>query len=576
VPVSQRYRCFILILLIATLIGCQSLRRASTTCDVAASSRQISGLAAAECAYAQAIKSEKQCDAMCVDYFFQAATLAWPDVERQVFKCGKPSGRATEIYRASLCKLIYNGQHYCRFDPSRGLDLQTESGQITIPIAYQGFPWRPDEFDQLVTVNQTSSKDLNTWYRCDGLGVATIAFHNRRSCERFRREQQAFAATVVLRPVADANGATSRFEFVFADPLRVSSLSIGGANVAIERNPTAPIAYRVAQKDKQYIQEFLHPGGTTENLGLFLLEPYQPGKIPILFVHGLLSDPFTWANAANELRARPDLMERYQIWGFEYATGEPFLKSAAFLRQQLQEAHAQLDPTGSDSALSQMVLVGHSMGGLVSKLQVTHSGTELWNAVSCRPLEELTTTPESYRELASSFYFEPSPWISRVVFLGTPHRGSPWARRPVGRYGAKLVEEPSSMEEMHQQLVHDNPGVFSREFTRRIPTSIDLLRADSALLQSMNRLPLDGRVQLHSIIGSGYWMLGGGKSDRVVPVSSAQIPLVTSEKFVHAKHTHINGNPDAIEELFCILRRHLQENGPVIQPIQVETVNFSD
>lgn len=568
---SQYFRFFVVLFLLTTLGGCRIPKQASVQfANVVPTRPARSTLAAAECAYAKAIKLEDQCDALCVDYFFHAATLAWPDVEQQVVEHGQPEGRAAQIYRSSLCKLINSGQRFCRFNPSRGLDLQTEAGPVTIPIAYQGFLWQPGDFDQLVTVSQTSSRDLNNWYRCSGLGVASIAFHNRKPGERFLREQQAFSVTVVLRPVANDTDLTNGFEFVFADPSRVSALNIAGTSVAIARDLSAPIAYRLAQRDKEPIKQFLHPGSTDGNLGLFLTEPYQPNKIPILFVHGLLSDPFTWANVANEMRTQPEFVERYQLWGFEYSTGEPFLASAAILRQQLRELQWQLDPTGSDLALSQMMLVGHSMGGLVSKLMVTRSGTDLWNAVSCRPLEEIVTTPKLRNELAESFYFEPSPWISRVVFLGTPHKGSPWAKRPLGKWGAKLVEEPSSRKAEHEKLIRDNPGVFSREFTQRIPTSIDLLRADSPLLQSMDRLPFDGRVNLHSIVGSGYWLLGAGNSDRVVPVSSARNSSVVSEKFVHTKHTNINGNREAIKELFCVFRRHLQENDPRLNSIAIE------
>ena len=568
--ISRRCNLVLLLVLIAPLAGCQ-LHRDSARRDrrVVPDSTPSATMAAAECAFKQAIELEKKCEALCVDYFYQAATQAWPDLEQQFVNGGIPSGRAAEIYHTALCKLIQNGQRHCRFNPASGLQLETSTGPVTIPITYQGFPWRPDEFDQLLTVNETFSKELKTWYRCEGLGVATVAIHNRRKCEKFRRQQQAFAATVILRPVIREHCPTGQFEFVFADPLRISALNMGATSVAIERDPTAPIAYRISQKDRANLKEFIHPGATTENSGLFLMEPYQPGKIPLLFVHGLLSDPFTWANAANELRAHPELMARYQIWGFEYATGEPFLASAAVLRRQLREVRSQVDPTGSDPALDQMVLVGHSMGGLVSKLLVTHSGTELWDSVSCRPMEELSMDRETYARLADSFYFEPSPSVTRVVFMGTPHRGSPWARRPIGRFGAKLVEEPSSTEDMHRRLIRDNPNVFSKEFTKRIPTSIDLLRTDSPLLESMDRLPVAERVRLHTILGSGYWMLGGGNSDRVVPVSSARHPSAISEKSVHTKHTDVNEAPEAIEELFCILKQHWMENGSADGQVQL-------
>ena len=161
--------------------------------------------------------------------------------------------------------------------------------------------------------------------------------------------------------------------------------------------------------------------------------------------------------------------------------------------------------------------------------------------------------------LAESFFFEPSPLVSRVVFIGTPHRGSPWAKRPIGNFGSKLVEEPSSMEKIHQQLITDNPNAFSKEFTRRIPTSVDLLKPDSPMLLATDRLPRDPTVHLHSIVGSGYRMVGAGDSDSVVPVSSSRLKGSETEKMIHAKHSDLNKVPESISELFCILRQHLRE-----------------
>jgi hypothetical protein len=86
-----------------------------------------------------------------------------------------------------------------------------------------------------------------------------------------------------------------------------------------------------------------------------------------------------------------------------------------------------------------------------------------------------------------------------------------------------------------------------------------LLEPDSPLLQAMDRLPHDPRVQFHSIVGDGFWTLGGGESDRIVPVESARKPGVVSEKFVNAKHGNIHKDPEGVAELLGILRRHLQE-----------------
>jgi pimeloyl-ACP methyl ester carboxylesterase len=524
-------------------------------------------LAPAEHAYARAIDLEHRGHANCVDQFFQAAALAWPFVERQLGVRPIPSGRASQIYHSSLIKLITAGQCFRRLDPKGGIQVCTSSGWLTIPTSYHGFPWQPEDFDYLIPVGCHTAKDLHAAYRSCGLGVATVVMHCRRPHEQFRRERQFFAATAVLRPVvAEARSNEAPFVLELYDPVRLSSTTAAGQVVSLRRDITAPIAYLLSNTRRRFIRNFLQPGSTTENSGLFMIEPYQPGKIPVVFVHGLLSDPFTWVNLANEIRARPDLIERYQIWGFEYATGEPFLKSAAVLRRQLLEVQAQIDPHATDPALFRTVLVGHSMGGLISKLQVTYSGNALWRSVSSCPLDRIVTKSSTRAALADSFYFDPSAMVSRVVFAGTPHRGSPWASGPIGHLGELLVSQPSSMKEAHRQLIRDNPRVFSREFTRRIPTSIDLLEPESPLLNAIDRLPFASYVQLHSIIGRGHWMVGAGDSDNVVPVASARQSGVVTERFIKARHIELPMDVASIQELFCILRRHIQEFDIVAAP----------
>ncbi len=563
-PESVQYRLFAGILLLVSSIGCRFTGVTNVgfvAAPICVAENSSANLAIAESAYAQGVKLESICDTTCVDYYFQAATLAWPEVGQQIDEQGIPCGQAASIYNASLSKLVSAGQRLGRLDPRFGLVIRTSTGSCIVPAHYHGFPWQPGEIDHLIPIDQYSMGDLNNKYRYRGYGVSTIAFHYNTTNEPFRKSQQIFSATVLLRPHPDfGNKSDGAFVLELFDPSRISSITKDGVQVPLERDLTAPIAWRINNTKRDYLEGFLQPGSTSVNDGLFMIEPYQPGKIPIVFIHGLLSDPLAWANMANEIRACPEFVEKYQLWAFEYATGEPFLKSAAKLRRQLQEARVLLDPTLSDTALSQMVLVGHSMGGLVSNLQITHSGNQLWEAVACCPFDSIVTTPETRLALAESFYFEPSPFVSCVVFIGTPHRGSPWANRPIGQLGAKLVEQTSSLEEMHQQLINDNPGVFSAEFTRRVPTSIDLLKPESPLLLSIDRLPIDMGIRRHSIIGHGYWMPGSGDSDSVVPVSSAQESGVVSETCVHEKHESLPQHAESIAGLMDILKRHLSEH----------------
>ncbi len=561
------------LLLLGAFVGCVSVRNQGTwgspslvSPDAAAANNDVtvgyhcSNLVRAEWEYAKAFEVMACNNSECVDHFFHAASFAWLDMEQQVSEGNPFVGRAGEIYRSSLIALIDEGQRYQRLDPSRGLRIQTADGWSVIPMVFHGFPRADKDFHELISVGEYCTKQLNTLHQCDGLGVPAIAVHHREPSECFQRKQQPFAATLVLRTTPGGpEGQPTSTTLELYDPLRTSTATVCGRPVPLANDISAPIARALSTTTRNYVQEFLRPGSTPDEPGLFMLEPFQPGKIPIVFVHGLLSDRLTWANVANEIQSRPELMERYQLWGFEYPTGGPFLKSATLLRRQLEQLRVHFDPQRTDCALTQVVLVGHSLGGLISKLQVTHSGVCLWKGISNRPFENIIMDQSTRVELGESLFFEPSPMIARVIFMGTPHRGSAWAQRPIGRIGSLLVEEPAIAKAAHQQLLRDNPGAFSREFTRRVPTSVDLLQPMSPLLKAVDSLPIDSRVVFDSIIGNGHWMLGNGDSDGVVPVSSAHIDGAASETFVQARHSKIPQDPAAIEALCRILQIQFSE-----------------
>jgi hypothetical protein len=287
-----------------------------------------------------------------------------------------------------------------------------------------------------------------------------------------------------------------------------------------------------------------------------MLEPYQAGKIPLLLIHGLFSDPMTWMDLANELLAESDLYERYQIWAFRYPTGSGFFEQAAELREQLQVARALLDPMGADPALSQMVLMGHSMGGLVAKLQVTDSSDLLWSSVARVPIDAVTATLKVRSELERTLFFSPQPFISQVVFIGTPHDGSGAAMRLTGRLASGLVTFSQARNQDWDQLMRDNPGAFDPRLKDRPPTSVDLLEPANPLLGAMRQLRFSSCVRLHSIIGTGGWSLQHGPSDGIVPVTSARHHGVESEFFVESRHARLHRDQQTVAEVKRILRLH--------------------
>jgi hypothetical protein len=354
----------------------------------------------------------------------------------------------------------------------------------------------------------------------------------------------------------DSHGLDCRLELY--DPLRVDSLEIHGQRRPLSKDTTAAIVYLLQGQQWSYLNYFINPGSDDQDGGLYMVEPYQPNKIPVVLIHGLLSDPFTWVQMINELLVHPGFLDHYQIWAFEYATGQSFLRSAADLREQLAGARNTYDANRADPQMAQMILVGHSMGGLIAKLQVTSSGDRLWNAIANRPLDQLRMPDHAREELRRVFYFEPSADVDRVVFMATPHRGSSYASGPIGRLSSKLINLPEQDTRLHQTLLRCNPGVFSPEVQDRNPVSVDLLDPHSPLLMAMETLPAADHICMHTILGTRCWSLWQGRSDGIVPEASAFEPRAISLKRVNATHSQVKSHPDAINEVLFILLAHLQ------------------
>jgi hypothetical protein len=205
-----------------------------------------------------------------------------------------------------------------------------------------------------------------------------------------------------------------------------------------------------------------------------------------------------------------------------------------------------------------MVLVGHSMGGLLSRLQVTWSGHELWNEFAKVPLEEIRGSTETRRILADIFYFTPQPCVKRVIFMATPHRGSGLSSRMIGCLGRALAGRPLELQALWSELKRFNRGVLRSAATGQLPSSVAGLDPRSPAMRGIAKLPFASGVHLHSVVGTG-----GCKpcfpGDGVVKVESARLPGVESELFVKATHSGVKEHPDALREVQRILWLHWQE-----------------
>ena len=523
----------------------------------------------AQAGLAAADEMDMEGNGTCVDLYYRSAVHAWQVLESSDASSVENADYqvAWQVYQRSLTGLIDAGQRHARLDPKRQLLVWDNGRRLVVPVALHGFAWRPADFCQLLPADEFEGEDLSRYYRTPGLGVRLVAVRVAAQEEPFFRDRHPFAVTAVLRPAMSV-GASREFSgplpadgcpdavLEFYNPHLFERLALDRTLAPLERDLTAPWAFTVKQSPRQYLEGFLTPLDAEVKPKLLMVEPYQRGKIPVVFIHGLLSDPITWIDVANELRAQPDVYRQFQFWGFRYPTGGALLESAADLREKLLVARDLCDPGHEDPAMGQMVLVGHSMGGLVARLQVTYSYDTLWRHAARQPLEAVLAVPVVRERLRRDFFFDPSPLVTRVVFVGTPHRGSAWGRRMIGRVSSSLVRESADEESQYLQLMSDNRDIFYPYLWQSRPTSVDLLEPDSPLLGAMALMPFSRQVRLHSIVGTGGTAIIGEEGDGVVPVSSARLNGVCSELFVPVRHSKLHHDAATTAELTRILREH--------------------
>lgn len=334
-------------------------------------------------------------------------------------------------------------------------------------------------------------------------------------------------------------------------------ISTGGYRGKLAADFTAPLAYMLSHGRNRSldVRSLLRSDVSFGMTGLYQFARYDPDKIPVVFVHGLMSRPETWVPAVNELMAHEKIRERFQFWFFLYPTGLPVWASAAELRSELDRYRQTFDPQRRNRNMDRTVMVGHSMGGLISSLQIRTGGKALWRQFMDTPPEQLPISGALKERIVRIVQFQPRPEISRVVFFATPHRGSELAVHPVSEFFSQLIRLPVEFLDTDRQQLQSALRQEYRKLFVAPANSLVFLRANSPLLKSILALPMRPGVPYHSVIGDQGRGDTPDSSDGVVPYWSSHLTGAASEKIVPSGHG-AHENPQGIAELARILRLH--------------------
>lgn len=358
---------------------------------------------------------------------------------------------------------------------------------------------------------------------------------------------------------------TRQTQLLVRDPFRDASVTIAGRSVPLGANFTAPYGLWLARSGfaKQSLRSLLGRKGGIREPRVIFMQPWDPNRLTVVMLHGLASSPEAWVNVANEMLGDEELRRNYQVWQVYYPTNAPIAVNLMQIRRALDATIRHFDPDGTTRATQHMMLVGHSMGGVIARLLVSSSGDKLWSMV---PEQGRNLSAEKrerlHKALAPYLQFSPMPQVDEAVFLAAPHRGTPTARRRLARWFAELIRLPFSiLKEMANvaDLLNDDKG---KGAPAHVSNSVDNLSDTNPFIVATENLPISPNVRYHSIIGL-YKPHGdlAQSSDGVVPYTSAHLAGAASEVVVPSWHS-VQETPAAILELRRILRLHLESLKP--------------
>ncbi|MGH7930076.1 MAG: esterase/lipase family protein, partial [Candidatus Binatia bacterium] len=300
---------------------------------------------------------------------------------------------ATDIYNQALTRAaMLDNQEY---PVPRGGNFKLPFGEIAVDFDEKELFWAGFRLTNFVPAADVEIRGLRNRYRIPGVGAplaATIEPVEGAASKQSARipARLKIPATAFLR-LDDPRGALKsgklRGKLEFYTPDATRSLKIQGVDVPIEYETTSALALTLEGASiwgfeiAGFRSGDFSIGGPKSSDGLFMMHPHVTGRMPVVLVHGTASSPARWAELINELENDARFWEHYEIWLFMYNTGNPIVDSAGRLRAALTNIVNELDPEGKDPGLREMVVIGHSQGGLLTKMCVIDPGTRFWDNV---------------------------------------------------------------------------------------------------------------------------------------------------------------------------------------------------
>ena len=413
---------------------------------------------------------------------------------------------------------------------------------------------------------------LNERYTLPGIGVPMVgvipADKVREADEHLHNiSSRGMVSALTAVMIFPKDGGKPQFRLVRR--LSEESITVGMLKypLAADWSALLEVYWNLTRVKEDRLLGLLRPQELRNTTGLSSIQAYDPNKIPVILTHGLASSAGTFDNLVNRLYADPEIRRNYQFWYFNYPTGVAWTVSARVYRESIQQLRNRVDPKHENPNWDKMVVLGHSMGGLITHYSQCE---EPWNLLwaSDIPKEQLKAfLKPKYRDvpfpdpaleaLRKDYFFYPVK-AGLVIYLATPHRGAPVARYRLATLLTKLVTLPQTLlkEAYNVATLQEDMLLLNPQDAYLWFTSVSQLRPNSYSITGLQGLKVRN-VPTHSIIGDR----GKGNcpkcSDGVVPYWSSHISWGT-ETVVPADHS-VQDSMEAANDLKQVLGAYAEK-----------------
>ncbi len=422
-----------------------------------------------------------------------------------------------------------------------------------------------DFFDRAVASESLKGKGVVRKTRV-GYGAALVGIREQRperaeEMERFSKRGLQLPVTLVMeetRPVKSGEDSLIRVNLSILDPQKRETVRIGNRSLPLAADYSAPMEMMLNGRNEMIwgLDGFFKAEQRIKDSGIYLIEPYDPERIPVILTHGLISVPIIWRDLIPELISEPDIASRYQFMVFTYPSSFSIVESAHLFRSELADLRSKYDPEGRDPLSRDVVAMGHSMGGVLTHLLVADVGDHLWNELSDVPIDDLPLTETQKARARELTLFPPDPAVNRAVFISAPHRGAKMAETGLSSTISRLASLPAEvLADTQALLTPDTIPHLKFDVSKKV-TSVQSLRPDSPVSKTLGKAPYRHGVVYHSIIGDRGKGDTPNSSDGVVEYWSSHQPGAASELIVPTDHTSYK-HPLSVAEIKRILRDHV-------------------